>query len=177
MKHFGAVLALCLLCVTLLALVVLQVRNAVQEKKLVAPRSDFPNFSEPSNTGDNHSRIIAGYWAKKDPSKILNSPVQIHCTVINLKCIETRLMVSTHKIEEKEWNITTWDSHRLIASYGDDPASPCLRHVLTMNFDSRAVVASDIPTHRKGCEAFTETKSYDFVHVRDSVRASSRDDM
>jgi len=88
-------------------------------------------------------------------------------------------MVSTDKIEEKEWNMTTWDSHKLVAPYGDDPASPCQRHALTMNFDSgaTAVSASDIPTHRKGCEAFTETESYGFMQVRDSVRASSIDDM
>jgi len=164
MKHFGAVLALCSLCVIVLALTV---RYVAQKKKPDAPRSDLPmDFRE---IVDNHSFLFEGYWrsTKEDRTKSFDSPVRIHCTAIDLKCIETRAMLSTGKFEEKEWNITTWDPHRLIASYGDDPASPCQRHVLTMNFDLRAaaVSASDIPTHRKGCEAFTETESYDFERV------------
>jgi hypothetical protein len=184
MKPFGVVLALCSLCVTVAAMTVL---SLAQEKKPDAPRSDPPtDFSELFKTGDNHSRLISGHWySTKDPTKSLEShpqEVKIRCTVIDLKCTETSTMVSTGKIEEikhKEWNITTWDSHRLIAAYGDDPASPCQRHVLTMNFDSgaTAVSASDIPTHREGCEAFTETESYGFVQVRDSAHVVSRDDL
>ena len=88
-------------------------------------------------------------------------------------------MVSTDKIEEihRDWNMTTWDPHRLEASCRDDTASPCQRHVLTMNSDSKAVSASDIPTHRKGCEAFTETESYGFVYVRTIADVVSGDDM
>jgi hypothetical protein len=64
-----------------------------------------------------------------------------------------------------------------LASYGGDSASRCQRHVLTMDFDSGAVSVSDIPTRKKGCEAFTETDSYRLVRGNYYVDTSPGNNM
>ena len=190
MKPFAFVLALCSVCVTVAALTV---PSLAQEKKPDTPQSDAPRpdgwsdeawtaLNEMRKTGDNHLRLVSGHWYPTKGPDSHPRQVKIRCTATNLKCTETSVLVSTDKIEEikdAEWNVTTWDSHKLEASYGDDSASPCQRHVLTMKFDSgsTAVSASDIPTHRKGCEAFTETESYGFVQVSIYSHVVSRDEV
>ena len=86
-------------------------------------------------------------------------------------------MVSVQDIDTEEYDIDSWDKHGLIASYGGDPAAPCQRHDLTMNFESGAVSVSDVPTHKKGCEPFTETNSYRLVRGHYYVDTSPNNDM
>jgi hypothetical protein len=74
--------------------------------------------------------------------------------------------VGIQELDTVEYAIDRWDDRGLIASYGgneSDPSTKCQRHVLTMDFESGAVSVSDIPTHMKGCEAFTVTDSYRLV--------------
>jgi hypothetical protein len=142
-----------------------------------------------SITGDSHSRLVSGFWVSesKDPTKTLVFPqqVRIRCTAYNKTCTETSVtiaptpqMVSIQEIDDEDYDINTWDAHGLLASYGGEElsASPCQRHVLTMDFDSGAVSVSDIPTRRKGCEAFTETDSYRLVRGNYYVDTSPGND-
>jgi hypothetical protein len=140
-----------------------------------------------SITGDNHYRLVSGFWVSesKDPTKTLVFPqqIRIRCTANNKTCTETSVtiaptpqMISIQEIDDEEYDINTWEAHGLLASYGDDPSSPCQRHVLTMDFDSGAVSVSDVPTRKKGCEAFTETDSYRLVRGNYYVDTSPGND-
>lgn len=166
------------LFVFLLALAVL---STAQEKKSAHLSAVFQNerlkaLSLPDRpiTGDSHYRVVEGFWVSesKDPAKALLFPqqVRIRCTAYRKACTELSVtiapspqMVLIQEIDDQDYDINTWDAHGLLASYGDDPSSRCQRHLLTMDFDSGAVSVSDIPTRKKGCEAFTETNSYRLV--------------
>ncbi len=124
--------------------------------------------------GDGESRLVDGFWVSesKDPAKALTFPqqVKISCTRYNKECMEISVtlgpvkdMVIIQDIDDTIYDVDRWDSHGLTASYGGAGFSRCQRHVLTMDFDSSAVSVSDIPTRKKGCEAFTETNSYRLV--------------
>jgi hypothetical protein len=119
---------------------------------------------------------VDGMWVpeSKEPAKALPSPeqVKITCSISDKSCRELKVtlgpiggLVFIAGIDETIWPITSWDSHGLLASYGPDVdalgvSDRCHRHVLTMSFASGAVSTSDLPTHEKGCETFTETDSY-----------------
>jgi hypothetical protein len=140
-------------------------------------------------TGDSFVRVVSGLWISesKDPAKALVFPqqVKITCTHSDKSCKEWSVtlgpvqgMVSVTDVDETEYDVDTWDAHGLIASFGGGEGfSRCQRHVLTMDFDSGAVSVSDIPTHKKGCEAFTETDSYRLVRGNYYVDTSPGNDM
>jgi len=123
--------------------------------------------------------IVDGMWVpeSKDPAKALVFPEQVRiiCTKSERTCEELKIILEPTSgvvfigdIEETSWQITSWDAHGLLASYGPDisaraASDRCNRHVLTMTFASGAVSTSDIPTHDKGCEPFPETNSYRLV--------------
>lgn len=126
--------------------------------------------------GDINARIVTGVWLPEsgDPSKNLVFPqqVRIRCTHYDKTCKELNVtlgpgpgLVAINELDDEEYNVDSWDAHGLVASYGGEEisGSPCQRHVLTMDFESGAVSLSDIPTHRKGCEAIKETDSYKLV--------------
>ena len=127
----------------------------------------------------------------KHPGKKLVFPLQVKINCHNFgdndrKCVEivvalapVAMMVSVQDIDSEEYDIDRWDAHGLIASYGGGAGAffPMRqRHVLTMNFESGAVSVSDIPTHKKGCEAFTETDSYRLVRGGYYVDTSPNND-
>lgn len=123
-------------------------------------------------TGSDHFRTVSGVWVSesKDPQKKLVFPLQVKIECHDKACVEiivtiapVKGMVSIQDIDTETYEVNTWDSHGLVASYGGDEYSRCQRHVLTMEFASGAVSVSDIPTRIKGCEAFTETDSYRLV--------------
>ncbi len=142
--------------------------------------------------GDVDYRTVDGIWVpeSKDPGKKLVFPLQVKINCHNFgdndrKCVEivvalapVAMMVSVQDIDSEEYDIDRWDAHGLIASYGggEGLSSRCQRHVLTMNFESGAVSVSDIPTHKKGCEAFTETDSYRLVRGGYYVDTSPNND-
>jgi hypothetical protein len=133
--------------------------------------------------------LVSGHWVaeSKDPSKALVFPMQVKiiCTHSEKLCKELSVtlapapgMVLIQDIDETDYDATAWDDHGLIASYGGDEASStCQSHVLTIGFDSGAVSVSDIPTHKKGCEAFKETDSYRLVGGHYWVDTSPGNDM
>lgn len=130
-------------------------------------------------TGDDQWRDVDGMWVpeSKEPSNALLFPEQVRITCSNSDktCRELSVtlgvmggLVEIMGPDEKIWQISSWDSDGLLASYDADPSSKkvderCHRHVLSMSFASGAVSTSDIPTHEKGCEAFRQTDSYRLV--------------
>jgi hypothetical protein len=182
-----------------LVLVILSIASSAQEKKTQSENFSavFHNerlktytLKDISITGDNYIRLVSGIWIpeSKDPSKALVFPQQVKitcrhsdktCTEIIVTLAPVPGMVSVQDIDDSEYDVNSWDAHGLLASYGGDEgsASPCQRHVLTMDFDSGAVSVSDIPTHRKSCEAFTETDSYRLVRGNYYVDTSPGNDM
>jgi hypothetical protein len=126
--------------------------------------------------GGTNDRVAEGVWLPEsgDPSKNLVFPQQakIYCTRHNKSCREINVtigagpgLVAINELDDEEYDVDSWDTHGLVASYGGDDisGSPCQRHVLTMEFESGAVSLSDIPTHRKGCDSIKETDSYKLV--------------
>src|SRR5579864_5012143 len=139
-------------------------------------------------TGDSRIRLVDGMWVSesKDPAKALVFPMQVKiiCTQSEKTCKElsvelgpTAEQVSITEIDETDYEVNSWDVHGLVASYGGGEDSKCQRHVLTMDFDSGAVSVSDIPTHRKGCEAFIETDSYKLMRGNYYIDTSPNNDM
>lgn len=139
-------------------------------------------------TGDDNLRLVSGFWVSesKDPTKTLVFPMQVKivCTHSDKTCRELSItlgpvqgMVNLTSLDDTEYDVDTWDAHGLLASYGGDSSSPCQRHVLTIDFDSGAVSVSDIPTHKKSCEAFIETNSYRLVRGNYYVDTSPGNDM
>jgi len=145
-------------------------------------------FGDGTVVGDNELREAWGIWTPEsnDPKKSLVFPeqVKIECTHANMTCREITVplglingMIEIMDIEDnKTWQIDDWDANGLTATYGPAPrrsvkvdsalgpgSEECHRHVLTMSFASKAVSTSDIPTHEKGCEIFTETDSYRLI--------------
>jgi hypothetical protein len=110
-----------------------------------------------------------------DPEKGLAFPEQVSINCSRYRdqageCIELSVqlgvlpnIVGLQDPESTTYEVDSWDEAGLVAAYGGDELSPCRRHVLTMDFASGAVSVSDIPTHRKGCEAFVRTDSYRLV--------------
>ena len=141
--------------------------------------------------GSASHRIVEGIWVpeSKDPAKALTFPQQVkiecdnngvdgrQCIEIDVTLAAAKTIVSVQDIDTEEYKVDSWDEHGLIASYGGDTAAPCQRHVLTMNFESGEVSLSDIPTHRKGCEAFAETNPYRLVRGNYYVDTSPNNDM
>jgi hypothetical protein len=130
--------------------------------------------------GDSRARLVDGVWVSESlaPDRALVFPQQVRINCENYgpddrRCVElsvtlapTRISVGIQEIDTQEYAIDRWDDRGLIASYGGDESdltSKCQKHVLTMDFASGAVSVSDIPTHMKGCEAFTVTNSYRLV--------------
>jgi hypothetical protein len=158
-----------------LILVVLSACAVAQQSLVVhSNRLKILPVTDPTVTGDNFIRLVAGIWVSesKDPTKRLVFPQQVKitcaqprktCTELVLTLAEAKDLISIQDIDSEDYDISSWDSHGLVASYGGDEHSRCQRHVLTMDFDSGAVSVSDIPTHKKGCEAFNETDSYRLV--------------
>jgi len=164
----------------LLVLLLLVSWATAQERKLSpgAFHDDRLKMAEDKDTaiaGDDGLRVVSGMWVleSKDPSKRLLFPEQVNitCTRSLRKCQELKVVLAPmggtvliQDPEETTWEINSWDAHGLSASYGPDAYGPisekCHRHMLTMSFASGAVSTSDIPTHEKGCEAFSETDSY-----------------
>jgi len=139
------------------------------------PRLKTMAWPDQPIAGSSRYRVASGFWVpeSKDPRKALGFPVQVRiechkysasdmrCTEIGLTLLLTKDAITVEDIQTAYYDIDSWDEHGLIASYGgDETASRCQRHVLTMVFESGAVSVSDLPTHKKGCEAFSETNSY-----------------
>ncbi len=118
--------------------------------------------------------IVDGMWVpeSKDPAKALvfAEQVKINCTNSEKTCEELKVILEPMSgvvfvdIDQTIWQITSWDAHGLLASYGPDVSARaasdrCNRHVLTMTFATGAVSTSDIPTHEKGCEASAITQN------------------
>jgi hypothetical protein len=130
----------------------------------------------PIETFHNTRVIVDGMWVpeSKDPAKEIVFPeqVEIICTHSEMACEEMKVtlgpmtgVVFIDSIDQTIWPITSWDERGLLASYGPEVSAlsasdRCHHHVLAMTFASGAVSTSDIPTHEKGCEMFTETDSY-----------------
>ena len=102
-------------------------------------------------------------------------PEQVHlvCVLGEQTCRAYTVTLGTMKdivrvedISVDEYHVDSWDEHSLRASYGPKKydtigsSDRCHNHVLTMNFDSGYVSLSDIPTHERGCETFTDTNAY-----------------
>jgi hypothetical protein len=136
-------------------------------------RSELNDY--PIETFHGTLAIVDGMWVpeSKDPRKEIVFPEQVKviCTNSEKTCEELKVVLGPMSgvvfvdIDQTIWQITSWDTHGLLASYGPDISASaasdrCNRHVLAMTFASGAVSTSDIPTHEKGCEAFTETSSY-----------------
>jgi hypothetical protein len=101
---------------------------------------------------------------------------QGECAVISQSLGVMGGIVMVNDPEEDQYEITQWDTHGLVASYTDDSSSKCQLHILTMAFQAGAVSISDIPTHKKGCEAFVETNSYRLVRGQYYVDTSPNND-
>jgi len=141
--------------------------------------------------GSASHRIIEGIWVpeSKDPAKALAFPQQVkiechnygsddrQCIEIDVTLAAVKTMVSVQDIDTEEYGVDLWDEHGVIASYGGGVSAPCQRHVLTMNFELGAVSLSDIPTHKKGCEAFKETNPYRLARGNYYVDTSPNNDM
>ncbi|MGH9431636.1 MAG: hypothetical protein ACRD3T_08840 [Terriglobia bacterium] len=114
----------------------------------------------------------------KEPSKALVFPQQMRiechnhgsdekeCLVIALTLVPVKGIIGIGDIDTEDWEIDTWGADGLVASYVSDVGilDKCQRHLLTIDFRSGAVSLEDIPTHGKGCEAFTETDSYRLLY-------------
>jgi hypothetical protein len=136
--------------------------------------------------------IVDGIWKPEsgDPRKalIFKEQIRISCDKSENVCRELSVtlapaggMVLIMGPQEKEWKITSWDAHGLLASYGPDRSATgvsdrCNSHVLTITLASGAVSTSDIPTHEKGCETFTETSSYRLVRGQYFVDTTPEND-
>jgi hypothetical protein len=140
-------------------------------------------------TGNNYTRIASGFWLSEsnEPSKahVFPQQVKIICTHSDKTCRELSValaavpvMISVQDIDEDEYAVDSWSAHGLVASYGGGEGySRCQRRVLTMDFDSGTVSVSDIPTHKKGCEALQDTDSYRLVRGNYYVDTSPGNDM
>ena len=138
-----------------------------------------------------HDRFVAvsGYWVpeSKDPSKALAFPmmVRISCTRPEKVCREASVtlkpapgVILIQDMAETEYEISTWDEHGLVASYGGDEVfDRCQTHVLTIGFDSGTTSVSDIPTHKDDCKAYKDTASYRLVGGYYWVDTSPDNDM
>lgn len=132
--------------------------------------------------GGSRMRVVEGVWVSESSGsgKALVFPEQVKISCEDFgpddkKCVElsvtlapTSISVGIMGLNTEEYAIDRWDDRGVIASYGGDRngsdlSSKCHRHVLTMDFASGTVSVSDIPTHMKGCEAFTTTNSYRLV--------------
>jgi hypothetical protein len=134
------------------------------------------------------SAVASGFWVSEtsDPKKALVLPIQAHvvcsknvktCTEISVTLGTVPNLVSVEDIGTTTYDVDKWDERGLTASYGGDESSPCQRHVLTIDFDSGAVSVADIPTHKKGCEAFTETDSYKLVRGKYYIDTTPGNDL
>jgi hypothetical protein len=128
--------------------------------------------------GDRH-RVVAGFWLSesKQPQKVLGFLQQVsiecrnyadlpkECVEISVTIAPEKRMVSIQEIGSATYDVNSWDSRGLVASYGGGVDSLCVRHRLTMDFSSGAVSLSHIPIRTKGCEALRsiETDSYRLV--------------
>ena len=136
-------------------------------------RSELNDY--PIETFHGTLAIVDGMWVpeSKDPRKEMVFPEQVKVTCTNSEktCEELKVVLEPMSgvvfvdIDQTIWQITSWDAHGLLASYGPEISASaasdrCHRHVLAMTFASGAVSTSDIPTHEKGCEMFAETDSY-----------------
>ena len=130
----------------------------------------------------------SGFWVSEsaDPKKALLLPIQVEvlcfkykkeCTEISVTLGAVPTLVSVEDVSTTTYDVDRWDEHGLTASYGGDESSPCQRHILTVDFDSGAVSVADIPTHKKGCEAFTETDSYKLVRGKYYVDTTPGNDL
>jgi hypothetical protein len=145
--------------------------NPFQNERL--KRSELNDY--PIETFHGTLAIVDGMWVPEsnDARKALVFPeqVKIICTNAEKSCEELKVVLEPMSgvvfvdIDHTIWQITSWDAHGLLASYGPDisalaASDRCHRHVLAMAFASGAVSTSDIPTHEKSCEIFPETDSY-----------------
>ena len=80
------------------------------------------------------------------------------CEEIQVLLGPTQELVSVGPIDHYEYDVKSWDEVVLIG-VGRGPFE-CQSKVLTIVFASGAVSVSDTPTGAKGCEQFTQTKSY-----------------
>jgi len=142
--------------------------------------------------GNSQFRAVDGVWVTESsaPDKTLTLPEQVKIFCENYgpeyrKCVElsvtlapTKTLVVIQEINTQDYAIDRWDDKGLIASYGGNELdSKCQRHVLMMDFGSGAVTVSDIPTHMKGCEAFTTTNSYRLVRGEYYVDTTPNNDL
>src|SRR5262249_9873328 len=133
--------------------------------------------------------IVSGYWVSesKEPSKALAFPmmVSITCQRGEKICREASVtlkpapgVILIQDIAETEYDITRWDEHGLVASYGGgDAFDRCQTHVLIIGFESGATSVSDIPTHKEDCKAFKDTDSYRLVSGYYWIDTSPGNDM
>lgn len=161
--------------------------SAVKNNRLKAV-----TYKDAPIAGDARFLEVDGIWVSesKDPGKTLATPQQLKIECHNYgnddrKCVEitvtlapVKAMVGVQSIDTEEYDVDSWDLNGIVASYGggEGLSAQCQRHTLTINFASGAVVASDIPIHKKGCEAFTETDSYRLVRGNYYVDTSPNND-
>ncbi|MDE1161317.1 MAG: hypothetical protein PW792_05140 [Acidobacteriaceae bacterium] len=135
-----------------------------------------------------------GLWLPEadQPERTLVMPEQVHvvCVLGDQTCRAYTVTLGTMKdivrvedISAVEYHVDSWDEHSLRASYGPTKydkvgsSDRCHNHVLAMNFGSGYVSLSDIPTHEKGCEMFTETNAYHLARGHYYVDTSPGNDL
>jgi hypothetical protein len=152
-------------------------------KKLVIPG---PPLAKDKSYSFN--ALATGFWVSdsSDPKKALVLPMQVKiwCSKNVKECTETSVtlgsvpnLVSVEDVDNTIYGVDKWDEHGLTASYGGDESSRCQRHVMTIDFDSGSVSVADIPTHKKGCEAFTETDAYKLVRGKYYIDTTPGNDL
>jgi hypothetical protein len=128
--------------------------------------------------GSDSYRIASGIWSpdSQEPGKALAFPEEVsircvrseqtcHVATVELIQVEngTSGRITIYPPDNEDYTVESWDSRALMASYSITiPISPehCHESILAMNFQSKTVSLTDIPTHEKGCEAYQETNSY-----------------
>lgn len=134
---------------------------------------------------------VTGIWLPDsgDPSRARLFPEQGRITCIKSEKVCKELLVTLgpdpvsvtiDDVDETDYDIVSWDKSGLTATLGPflwstKPADRCLRHVLTMDFQSNAVLLTDIPTHVKGCEAISSTDTYRLVWGNYSIETPKPD--
>jgi len=78
------------------------------------------------------------------------------CHIYSVAFGMTPEAVSVESIDQDDFEVTTWAESGLTAKY----EGLCQDSVLSVSFNTGVITLSDIPNHKKGCQAFTETNTY-----------------
>ncbi|HEX5432661.1 MAG TPA: hypothetical protein VFY05_00355 [Candidatus Angelobacter sp.] len=153
----------------------LEAKTAAQRDKLTkkAEESEKHEAKEPcSIDGSGGYFSVAGIWESEVPGVSLMSPEQVwiecdvqekHCRALRVSFDLDQLGVSVRGPDETDYQVASWDDKGLFATHDPDFMDKCHRSLLTVSFASGDVSISDVPTHEKGCEIFTDTNSYRLI--------------